>query len=149
MFPSDVPTFFQRRPGKAKCEQVRSLCITRFEKKLGSLDQKEMEAIDKKLLMILNLKNCAEREFQKQLIAELENKKAREKLEREKLEQEIVSLRLKLDRERRQRIDYQEIAEKAVTMLKKYNQPSNYVRKSVDIRDFTSQQSVPPKGFTN
>ena len=69
LYPFQVTTFFQGKPGKAKCEQVRTLTIERFEKKkkLGSLTKKEMEEIEGKLVMVLDLENYVKRKI-KELI---------------------------------------------------------------------------------
>ena len=51
-----APTYFQGKPGKAKCEQVRAVDVERLlGEKQGSLTEKEMENIDKKLMVVLNL----------------------------------------------------------------------------------------------
>ncbi|CAG8673407.1 6781_t:CDS:1, partial [Cetraspora pellucida] len=46
IYPFQVPTFFQGKPGKAKCEQARAITIERFVKKLGELTEKEMNEIE-------------------------------------------------------------------------------------------------------
>ncbi|CAG8582678.1 9103_t:CDS:2, partial [Ambispora leptoticha] len=51
-----VPTYFQGKPGKAKCEQVRAVDVERLlGAKQGNLTEKEMKNIDKKLLIVLDL----------------------------------------------------------------------------------------------
>jgi len=51
-----APTLFQGKPGKAKCEQVRAVDVERLlGEKQGSLTEAEMENIDKKLLIVLDL----------------------------------------------------------------------------------------------
>ena len=51
-----APTFFQGKPGKAKCEQVRAIDVERLlGEKLGNLTENEMEMIDKKLMVVLDL----------------------------------------------------------------------------------------------
>jgi mRNA-degrading endonuclease toxin of MazEF toxin-antitoxin module len=51
-----VPTFFQGVRGKAKCEQVRAVDVERLlGEKQGSLSEKEMAEIDKKLMVVLDL----------------------------------------------------------------------------------------------
>ncbi|CAG8561300.1 12603_t:CDS:2 [Racocetra persica] len=54
-------------PGKAKCEQVRAITIERFVKKLGELTKKEMNEIEEKLVMVLNLDNYIERKLKERL----------------------------------------------------------------------------------
>ena len=51
-----VPTYFQGKPGKVKCEQVRAADVERLlGTKQGSLTENEMENIDKKLMVVLDL----------------------------------------------------------------------------------------------
>lgn len=51
-----VPTFFRGKPGKAKCEQVRAVDVERLlGEGQGSLTETEMENIDKKLMVVLDL----------------------------------------------------------------------------------------------
>jgi mRNA-degrading endonuclease toxin of MazEF toxin-antitoxin module len=51
-----VPTYFQGKPGKAKCEQVRAVDVERLlGVKQGSLTEEEMKNIDKKLMVVLDL----------------------------------------------------------------------------------------------
>src|SRR3954470_7153326 len=51
-----VPTYFQGKPGKAKCEQVRAVDVERLlGAKQGNLTEKEIENIDKKLMVVLDL----------------------------------------------------------------------------------------------
>ncbi|CAI2161617.1 17138_t:CDS:1 [Funneliformis geosporum] len=51
-----APTFFQGKGGKSKCEQVRAIDVERlFGEKRGSLTENEMEMIDKKLMVVLDL----------------------------------------------------------------------------------------------
>jgi mRNA-degrading endonuclease toxin of MazEF toxin-antitoxin module len=51
-----VPTLFQGKSGKAKCEQVRAVDVERLlGEKRGMLTEKEMEEIDKKLMVVLDL----------------------------------------------------------------------------------------------
>jgi len=51
-----APTYFQGKSGKAKCEQVRAVDVERLlGEKQGSLTEKEMENIDKKLMVVLDL----------------------------------------------------------------------------------------------
>lgn len=64
VYPFQVPTFFQRKPGKAKCEQVRAITIERFRKKLGVLSEKEMNEIEEKLVFVLNLERLIKRKVQ-------------------------------------------------------------------------------------
>jgi len=57
VYPFQVATFFQGQSGKAKCEQVRAITSERLEKKLGFLTEFEMEKIEEKLILILDLQN--------------------------------------------------------------------------------------------
>jgi mRNA-degrading endonuclease toxin of MazEF toxin-antitoxin module len=51
-----APTSFQGVAGKAKCEQVRAIDVERLlGEKRGSLTENEMEMIDKKLMVVLDL----------------------------------------------------------------------------------------------
>ncbi|CAG8806657.1 19957_t:CDS:1, partial [Racocetra persica] len=51
-----APTYFQGKPGKAKCEQVRAVDVERLLGiKQGNLTENEMENIEKKLLIVLDL----------------------------------------------------------------------------------------------
>lgn len=51
-----APTFFQGISGKAKCEQVRAIDVERLlGEKRGNLTENEMEVIDKKLMVVLDL----------------------------------------------------------------------------------------------
>ena len=51
-----TPTFFQGKSGKAKCEQVRAVDIERLQEvKQGNLTETEMENIDRKLMVVLDL----------------------------------------------------------------------------------------------
>jgi len=51
-----VPTLFQGKPGKAKCEQVRAVDVERLlGEKQGSLTEDEIKNIDKKLMVVLDL----------------------------------------------------------------------------------------------
>jgi mRNA-degrading endonuclease toxin of MazEF toxin-antitoxin module len=51
-----VPTYFRGKPGKAKCEQVRAVDVERLlGEKQGGLTETEMENIDKKLMVVLDL----------------------------------------------------------------------------------------------
>src|SRR3954465_4243580 len=51
-----APTYFQGKSGKAKCEQVRAVDVERLlGNKQGNLTTAEMENIDKKLLIVLDL----------------------------------------------------------------------------------------------
>src|SRR5256885_15144441 len=51
-----APTFFQGKGGKAKCEQVRAIDVERLiGEKRGNLTETEMEMIDKKLMVVLDL----------------------------------------------------------------------------------------------
>ena len=51
-----APTYFQGKPGKAKCEQVRAVDVERLlGEKQGNLTENEMENIDKKLMVVLDL----------------------------------------------------------------------------------------------
>ena len=59
-----MATFFQGKPGKAKCEQVRAITIGRFEKKLGQLTEKEMNEIEEKLVFVLHLEGLIKRKVQ-------------------------------------------------------------------------------------
>src|SRR5688572_9678690 len=64
IYPFQVKTFFQDKPGKAKCEQVRAITIGRFRKKLGVLSEKEMNEIEEKLVLVLNLERLIKRKVQ-------------------------------------------------------------------------------------
>src|SRR5437773_2364614 len=64
IYPFQVPTFFQGKSGKAKCEQVLAITIERFEKKLGELTEKEMNEIEEKLVFVLHLENLIKRKVQ-------------------------------------------------------------------------------------
>jgi mRNA interferase MazF len=64
IYPFQVKTFFQGKPGKAKCEQVRAITIGRFRKKLGELTEKEMNEIEEKLVFVLNLERLIKRKVQ-------------------------------------------------------------------------------------
>jgi mRNA interferase MazF len=64
IYPFQVATFFQGKPGKAKCEQVRAITIERFEEKLGELTEKEMNEIEEKLVFVLHLENLIKRKVQ-------------------------------------------------------------------------------------
>src|SRR4051794_6656117 len=64
IYPFQVATFFQGKPGKAKCEQVRAITIERFEEKLGELTEKEMNEIEEKLVFVLNLERLIKRKVQ-------------------------------------------------------------------------------------
>src|SRR5436305_11509055 len=61
VYPFQVSTFFQGKPGKAKCEQVRAITIERFRKKLGVLSEKEISEIEEKLIIVLHLEKIIER----------------------------------------------------------------------------------------
>jgi len=51
-----APTYFRGKPGKAKCEQVRAIDVERLlGEKQGSLTEAEMGAIEKKLMVVLDL----------------------------------------------------------------------------------------------
>jgi mRNA interferase MazF len=64
IYPFQVRTFFQGKPGKAKCEQVRAITIGRFRKKLGVLSEKEMNEIEEKLVFVLHLENLIKKKVQ-------------------------------------------------------------------------------------
>jgi mRNA interferase MazF len=64
IYPFQVPTFFQGKPSKAKCEQVRAITIERFEKKLGELTEKEINEIEEKLVFVLHLEGLIKRKVQ-------------------------------------------------------------------------------------
>ena len=64
IYPFQVPTYFQGKPGKAKCEQVRAITIGRFEKKLGELREREINEIEEKLVFVLHLENIIKRKVQ-------------------------------------------------------------------------------------
>ena len=64
IYPFQVATFFQGKPGKAKCEQVRAITIERFRKKLGELTEKEMNEVEEKLVFVLHLENLIKRKVQ-------------------------------------------------------------------------------------
>jgi mRNA interferase MazF len=64
IYPFQVSTFFQGKPGKAKCEQVRAITIERFEKNLGELTEKEMDEIEEKLVFVLHLEILIKRKVQ-------------------------------------------------------------------------------------
>jgi len=64
IYPFQVATFFQGKPGKAKCEQVRAITIERFKKKLGELTEKEMNEIEEKLVFVLHLEGLTKRKVQ-------------------------------------------------------------------------------------
>ena len=67
IYPFQVATFFNGELGKVKCEQVRAITSERLERKLGSLTEKEMNAIDEKLVMILALENYIERKIKERM----------------------------------------------------------------------------------
>lgn len=69
IYPFQVPVYFRKKHGKAKCEQVRAITIEKFEKKLGSLTKKEIEEIEERLVMVLNLDNYVERKLRERLEA--------------------------------------------------------------------------------
>ena len=50
-----VPIFFRNKPGRAKCEQVRVIDAGRLGKYRGKLTEKEMTAINEKLIFVLDL----------------------------------------------------------------------------------------------
>ena len=64
IYPFQVATFFQGKPGKAKCEQVRAITIERFRAKLGELTEKEMNEIEEKLVFVLRLESLIKRKVQ-------------------------------------------------------------------------------------
>jgi mRNA interferase MazF len=64
IYPFQVPTYFQGKSGKAKCEQVWTITIERFEKKLGELTEKEMNEIEEKLVFVLHLEGLIKRKVQ-------------------------------------------------------------------------------------
>ncbi|CAG8568381.1 4689_t:CDS:2 [Paraglomus occultum] len=64
IYPFQVATFFQGKPGKAKCEQVRAITIERFKEKLGELTEKEMNEIEEKLVFVLHLEGLIKRKVQ-------------------------------------------------------------------------------------
>jgi len=64
IYPFQVLTYFQGKPGKDKCEQVRAITIERFEKKLGELTEKEMNEIEEKLVFVLHLEGLIKRKVQ-------------------------------------------------------------------------------------
>jgi len=68
ILPFHVPTFFQGKPGKAKCEQIRTLTFERFGKRLGILTSEEMEEIEDELIMVLNLENYLKKKFKEWLL---------------------------------------------------------------------------------
>ncbi|CAG8695580.1 12042_t:CDS:2, partial [Ambispora leptoticha] len=51
IYPFQVATFFQGKPGRAKCEQVRAITIGRFEKKLG-FNKKESSGDSSKIFKV-------------------------------------------------------------------------------------------------
>jgi mRNA interferase MazF len=67
IYPFQVPICFRNIAGKAKCEQVRAITIEKFEKKLGELTKKEMNQIEEKLVIVLNLNNYIERKVEERL----------------------------------------------------------------------------------
>ena len=67
IYPFQTKVYFRGQHGKAKCEQVRAITIEKFEKKLGSLTKKEIEEIEEKLVMVLNLENYIERKLKERL----------------------------------------------------------------------------------
>ena len=67
IYPFQVATFFNGEAGKVKCEQVRAITSERLERKLGSLTEKEMNAIEEKLVMILALENYIERKVKERI----------------------------------------------------------------------------------
>jgi mRNA interferase MazF len=67
VYPFQVATFFNDEPGKTKCEQVRAITIERLERKLGSLTEKEINAIEEKLVMILALEDYIERKIKERI----------------------------------------------------------------------------------
>ena len=51
-----APTYFREKAGKAKCEQVRAVDVERLLGiKQGNLTETEMENIDRKLMVVLDL----------------------------------------------------------------------------------------------
>ncbi|RHZ35910.1 type II toxin-antitoxin system PemK/MazF family toxin [endosymbiont GvMRE of Glomus versiforme] len=50
-----VPIFFRGKQGRAKCEQVRVIDVGRLEKYRGKLTEREMTAINEKLVFVLDL----------------------------------------------------------------------------------------------
>jgi mRNA-degrading endonuclease toxin of MazEF toxin-antitoxin module len=58
-----VPTFFQGKHGKAKCEQIRTLTIERFGERLGTLTDKEMNEIEDKMVLFLDLDSYVRRKI--------------------------------------------------------------------------------------
>jgi mRNA-degrading endonuclease toxin of MazEF toxin-antitoxin module len=50
-----VPIFFRGKPGRAKCEQVRVIDADRLGKYRGKLTEREMVAINEKLIFVLDL----------------------------------------------------------------------------------------------
>ena len=67
IYPFQVATFFNSEPGKAKCEQVRAITSERLERKLGNLTEKEINAIEEKLVMILALEDYIERKIKERM----------------------------------------------------------------------------------
>jgi len=61
IYPFQVAAFFNGEPGKAKCEQLRTITSERLERKLSSLTEKEINAIEEKLIIILALEDYIER----------------------------------------------------------------------------------------
>ena len=51
----EVPTFAENKPGKALIDQIKTVDKKRLLKKLGQLTEKEMDAIQEKLLGIFDL----------------------------------------------------------------------------------------------
>jgi mRNA-degrading endonuclease toxin of MazEF toxin-antitoxin module len=67
IYPFQVATFFNGEAGKAKCEQVRAITIERLERKLGNLTEKEINAIEEKLVIILALEDYIERKIKERM----------------------------------------------------------------------------------
>ncbi|CAG8465109.1 10482_t:CDS:1 [Gigaspora margarita] len=67
IYPFQVRIYFRGQHGKAKCEQVRAITIEKFEKKLGELNEKEMNEIEEKLITVLNLDSYIERKLKERL----------------------------------------------------------------------------------
>jgi mRNA interferase MazF len=75
IYPFHVPTFFNGEKGKAKCEQVRAITGARLEKRLGILDEKELEQIEEKLVVVLKLNNLIKRKVDQKLQEFIKNAK--------------------------------------------------------------------------
>ncbi|WNE40710.1 MAG: Endoribonuclease MazF9 [Mycoplasmataceae bacterium] len=62
-----IHTFFQGKQGKAKCEQIRTLTIERFGERLGVLTDKEMNEIEDKMVLFLDLDGYVRRKIKEEI----------------------------------------------------------------------------------